>query len=119
MTSNRPVVWFDPNDYPPHKFYGFNRQSPTIEVTYPLTRRKCLFLYLYPGAVMQYALANYAAVRMVNSRTANGAKEVYAYPTQDTQERQVQLADLGSEAFELPLLLKLLDSGTNANEAPS
>ena len=119
MTSNRPVVWFDPNDYPPHKFYGFNRQSPTIEVTYPLTRRKCLLLYLYPGAVKQYALANYAAVRMVNSRTASGAKEVYAYPTQDAQERQVQLADLGSEAFEFPLLVTLLDSEANANAASS
>jgi hypothetical protein len=119
MTSNRPVVWFDPNDYPPHKFYGFNRQSPTIEVTYPLTRRKCLLLYLYPGAVKQYALANYAAVRMVNSRTASGAKEVYAYPTQDAQERQVQLADLGSEAFEFPLLMTLLDSEANANAASS
>jgi hypothetical protein len=119
MTSNRPVVWFDPDDYPPHKFYGFNRQSPTIEVTYPLTRRKCLLLYLYPGAVKQYALANYAAVRMVNSRTRSGAKEVYAYPTQDAQERQVQLADLGSEAFAFPLLVTLLDSEANANEASS
>ena len=110
ITSNRPVVWFDPSDFPPHQFFGFNRQSPTIEVTYPLTRRKCLFLCRYPGPVMQYALANEAAVTMVNSRTACGAGEVYAYPTQVTRERQRQLIDLASEAFAFPLLVTLLDS---------
>ena len=110
MTSNRPVVWFDANDYPPHKFFGFDRQSPTIEVTYPLTRRKCLFLCRYPEAVMQYALANEAAVTMVNSRTACGAGEMYAYPIQDAHARQRQMLDLTSEAFEWPLLVTLLDS---------
>jgi Protein of unknown function (DUF4238) len=118
MTSNRPVVWFDANDYPPHKFFGFNRMSPTIEVSYPLTRRKCLFLHRYPGSIMQYALASEAAVEMVNSRTACGAAEVYAFPTVDPQERQRQLLDLTSEAFEWPLLATLLDPDAATSEAP-
>lgn len=118
ITSNRPVVWFDANDWPPHnKLLGINRQSPTIEVTYPLTRRKCLFLHLYPEPVMQYALANDAAVTMVNSRTASGAGEVYAFPTKEPQGRERQMADLLSGAFEYPLLVTLLDRNAAKNDA--
>ncbi len=109
MTSNRPVVWFDPLDWPPHPFYGMNRLSQTIEVTYPLTRRKCLFLCRYPAALMQYALASEPAVTMINSRTTCGAREMYAYPTTDAPKQERQVADLLSDLGRLPLVPTLLD----------
>ena len=86
-----------------------DRQSPTIEVTYPLTRRKCLFLCRYPAAIMQYALASEPAVTIINSRMACGAREMYAYPTTDAAQKQQQVTDLLTDIGRLPLMPTLFD----------
>jgi hypothetical protein len=107
MTSDAPVVWFDAAQYPPRGFWGLDRQSLTIEVTYPLTRRKCLVLARVP--IMQYALAKAEAVSMINSRTSLQANEMYAYPTKDASERLQQMHDLFCYWGTLPLLTILID----------
>lgn len=78
LTADHPVAWFDP-------FRGGLRRmagdflSLSAEVTYPLTKRHCLFMSYFPLPTMMNANAD--MVQIINARTAgNALAEVYASP---------------------------------------
>ena len=93
MTGDAPVVYFDPT-LEQHPFLGFDRSLPTIEVTFPLTRRHLLFMSHL--AVPRHVVANKTAVAMLNNRTAYGCRQIYAFPTVDARAKARQLMDIKS-----------------------
>jgi hypothetical protein len=92
ITSDSPVVWFDPARPPGSGLPAFP-MSLTIEVTYPLNRREALLFSYMP--VLATVNANAWLVHVINARTAAYAhEEVYATPTDVPAERQRQIADI-------------------------
>jgi hypothetical protein len=119
FTSDRPVTYFDP--VVKQDRFGFDRSSPTIEITYPLTRRHLLFMSHLP--LPPYVRAKKAAVTILNSRTVYGsAAQVYAYPTSDPRARARQRRDafstLGSLNITCLILAATLDAQTREAVRP-
>jgi hypothetical protein len=92
FTSDHPVAWVDPHngrsDYPcPVKL------GPNVEVTFPLSKSKCL-LFAYQPIVAE-AIADDNVVDIINCRTTIVAlDEIYAPPALDVDERAAQLRNL-------------------------
>jgi len=92
ITSDHPVTVYDPKRAPSPAF-GVDRTSPTIEVTFPLTRRHLLLLAR--EIIPVRAFARGPAVTMLNSRTAFGShREVYGFPVQGTAAKRRQRRDV-------------------------
>lgn len=92
ITSNSPVTYFDPIRKP-HAFYGIDRSTREIEITYPLTRRHLLLLAR--RSLPPYVRAGRVGVSILNSRTVYGsAGEVYGYPHRDRRAALRQRNDV-------------------------
>jgi len=77
VTSDAPVVFVDPAQYPEPR-RKFFRLSPSMEVTFPLSRRACLVMAWHP--MQPQVRAEEAMVATINSRTANYSRK-YVFAT--------------------------------------
>jgi hypothetical protein len=92
VTSNSPVVYFDPTRAP-SGFRGVDRSTIDIEITFPLDRRHALLLAR--RQLPPYVSAKRAGVSIINSRTVYGStREVYGYPHLDRIGSRRQWRDL-------------------------
>ena len=74
ITSDRPVVWWDPTDPPPSQWpLGLGRRA--IEVTMPLTPTMCARITHWRTS--EYANASASDVNEVNMRTLYHCKDVF------------------------------------------
>jgi hypothetical protein len=74
ITSDHPVVWWDPGDPPPSRFpLGLGRR--TIQVTCPLTPHLCVVISHRPGA--DYAETDIQGADALNMRTLYGAADTF------------------------------------------
>ena len=86
VTSDAPVVFVDPAQYPEPR-WKFFRLSPFMEVTFPLSRRACLVMAWHP--MQPQFRADEAMVATINGRTANYArKHVFAPNTGAQVDRE-------------------------------
>jgi hypothetical protein len=74
ITSDTPVVWWDPTDPPPSRSpLGLGRRA--VEVTMPLTPTMCARITHLPGS--DYARIGGATVDEINMRTLYRCREVF------------------------------------------
>lgn len=122
LTSDAPVVWVDPAQYPRDKFGKFLRWAGFIEVTFPLSRDCCLMMAWHPMAPI--TTADDVLVAAINARTAQYAdRHIFAPNRNDEADRKRHARDMlgGREFIGLPLSMILhgveVDVGDAAREA--
>jgi hypothetical protein len=120
VTSDSPVVFVDPAQYPEPQ-WKFFRLSPYMEVTFPLSRRACLFMAWHP--LQPQFWADEAVVATINARTAQySRKHVFATNTGADADRERNGRDFSSMAIwiGIPLSAVLVREGpTTAEENAS
>jgi hypothetical protein len=108
LTSDAPVVWVDPAQYPRDEFGSFYRWAGFVEVTFPLSRECCLMMAWHPMAPVTTADA--VLVAAINARTAQYAdRHIFAPNRNDEAERRSHARDMfaGREFIGLPLSMIL------------
>ncbi|HYK53077.1 MAG TPA: DUF4238 domain-containing protein [Candidatus Eremiobacteraceae bacterium] len=92
LTSDTPCSAFDPKAPPVGDgVYGVDYDSPTVELTLPLSRRHLALFANRP--VLARAKCNDGAVRIANGRTVFFSKRmIFAYPSADAEANAIALA---------------------------
>lgn len=116
VTSDAPVVFVDPAQYPEPR-WKFFRLSPYMEVTFPLSRRACLVMAWHP--LQPQFRADEAMVATINARTANySRKNVFATNTGVQADRERNGRDFTNMAIwiGMPLSATLVREGPITEE---
>lgn len=112
FTSDHPVCWVDPTDWPPAMMRDYPSFRLSMEVTFPLTKRHCaLFSWLPLPAIGE---ASEEIVHTINARTGTWThRELYATPTNGVAERDRINRDLASTVDEVrrPLAIPYMENG--------
>jgi hypothetical protein len=104
ITSDEPVVWFDPTAIKRRDRRALRRiaWSQSCEVTYPLGRRHCILMAYNP--ILPDAKADDAVVEAINARTASFcANEAYVRPCDARGQDALLGAFRGTAAMLEPL----------------
>lgn len=116
VTSDAPVVWVDPSQYPEPR-WKFFRLSGFMEVTFPLSRRYCLVMGWTP--LRQRAVGDEALVGTINARTSTYARRhVFANNTGDVNDRHTNGRDLTNLQIwnGMPITIALADESKALSE---
>lgn len=116
VTSDRPVVFHDPQNLKPG-FWGIDRSAPTTEVVFTLTRQYALVMARIP--LVPYAYANAVGATLINGRIAFGAsKQVFAFPETEATLSQRQRKDILSSFGALGIALLLIPDESGKRVSP-
>lgn len=116
VTSDAPVVWVDPAQYPEPR-WKFYRLSGFMEVTFPLSRRYCLIMAWHP--MMNRFDGDEAMVGTINARTSTYARQnVFATNTDDIRDRHTNARDFTTlqQWIGMPITSALLDEEATLSE---
>jgi hypothetical protein len=116
VTSDSPVVWLDPAQFP-QPYWTFFRLSGYMEVTFPLSRRYCLVMAWHPMPARFDA--DEAMVGTINARTATYARQhVFVANTGDIKDRHLNGRDFTNmqDWMGMPLTAALIDESTKLSE---
>lgn len=116
VTSDAPVVWVDPSQYPEPR-WKFFRLSGFMEVTFPLSRRYCLVMGWTP--LQQRAVGDEALVGTINARTSTySRRHIFANNTADINDRHTNGRDFTNLQIwnGMPITIALADESKALSE---
>jgi uncharacterized protein DUF4238 len=114
LTSDAPVAWVDPAQYPRDKFGPFYRWAGFTEVTYPLSRECCLLMAWHPMAPV--TTASEVLVGAINARTAQYAdRHIFAPNRNNESERRGHARDMLGRGKCIGLPLSMILDGVEVD----